>query len=247
MKKISRRNFLRVSGAMAAAGALAACGGSGASTPAASGAASTSTAASAAAAGEDKFASLGDFTMTVGHAQPEGNPRFVSMEQFAADVAEATNGHKAYYLQVYSYTISLAKNREIAEEITQNTFYKAVSTTSQFKGKSDELTWLCSIAKNLYHDEMRSRQRVADVSEINDLPSNENVENSVADSDMAFRIHLVLHRLEEPYKEVFQLRVFGELSFSQIAAIFGKTESWARVTYHRAKLKIQERMDEKHE
>ena len=131
--------------------------------------------------------------------------------------------YKAYYLQVYSYTISLAKNREIAEEITQNTFYKAVSTTSQFKGKSDEL------------------------SEINDLPSNENVENSVADSDMAFRIHLVLHRLEEPYKEVFQLRVFGELSFSQIAAIFGKTESWARVTYHRAKLKIQERMDEKHE
>ncbi len=113
--------------------------------------------------------------------------------------------------------------------------------------KSDELTWLCSIAKNLYHDEMRSRQRVADVSEINDLPSDENVENSVADSDMAFRIHLVLHRLEEPYKEVFQLRVFGELSFSQIAAIFGKTESWARVTYHRAKLKIQERMDEKHE
>lgn len=82
-------------------------------------------------------------------------------------------------------------------------------------------------SKNLYHDEMRSRQRVADVSEINDLPSNENVENSVADSDMAFRIHLVLHRLEEPYKEVFQLRVFGELSFSQIAAIFGKTESWA--------------------
>ena len=67
--------------------------------------------------------------------------------------------YKAYYLQVYSYTISLAKNREIAEEITQNTFYKAVSTTSQFKGKSDELTWLCSIAKNLYHDEMRSRQR----------------------------------------------------------------------------------------
>lgn len=79
MKKISRRNFLKVSGAMAAAGALAACGGSGASTPAASGAASTSTAASAAAAGEDKFASLGDFTMTVGHAQPEGNPRFVSI------------------------------------------------------------------------------------------------------------------------------------------------------------------------
>lgn len=77
-------------------------------------------------------------------------------------------------------------------------------------------------SKNLYHDEMRSRQRVADVSEINDLPSNENVENSVADSDMAFRIHLVLHRLEEPYKEVFQLRVFGELSFHKLLQFLEK-------------------------
>lgn len=155
--------------------------------------------------------------------------------------------YNSYYMQVYSYAVSLTKNRELAEEITQNTFYKAVSTKSQFKGKSDELTWLCSIAKNLYYDEMRNSQRISDICEIGELPSDENVERAVADSDMAFRIHLVLHRLDEPYKEVFQLRVFGELSFAQIAAIFGKTETWARVTYHRAKLKIQERMDEKHE
>lgn len=155
--------------------------------------------------------------------------------------------YNSYYMQVYSYAVSLTKNRELAEEITQNTFYKAVSTKSQFNGKSDELTWLCSIAKNLYYDEMRNSQRISDIGEISELPSDENVERAVADSDMAFRIHLVLHRLDEPYKEVFQLRVFGELSFAQIAAIFGKTETWARVTYHRAKLKIQERMDEKHE
>lgn len=155
--------------------------------------------------------------------------------------------YNSYYMQVYSYAVSLTQNRELAEEITQNTFYKAVSTKSQFKGKSDELTWLCSIAKNLYYDEMRNSQRISDICEIGELPSDENVERAVADSDMAFRIHLVLHRLDEPYKEVFQLRVFGELSFAQIAAIFGKTETWARVTYHRAKLKIQERIDEKHE
>jgi TRAP-type C4-dicarboxylate transport system substrate-binding protein len=88
MKKISRRSFLKVSGAVAAAGAMAACGGSGASTSTAAPAAST------AAGGDDKFASLGNFTMTVGHAQPEGNPRFVSMEKFAEDVAAATNGMK---------------------------------------------------------------------------------------------------------------------------------------------------------
>ena len=118
MKKVSRRNFLKVSGAMAAAGALAACGGSGASTPAASGAASTSTAASAAAAGEDKFASLGDFTMTVGHAQPEGNPRFVSMEQFAADVAEATNGHVK--IEVYGNG-QLGTEKEMLEQVVAGT------------------------------------------------------------------------------------------------------------------------------
>ncbi len=155
--------------------------------------------------------------------------------------------YNSYYMQVYSYTVSLSKSKEMAEEITQNTFYKAVNATAQFKGNSDELTWLCSIAKNLYYDELRRNSRLADMSEADTIPSDENIERAVADSDMAFRIHLVLHHLDEPYKEVFQLRVFGELSFAQIAQIFGKTETWARVTYHRAKLKIQERMDEKHE
>ena len=150
-------------------------------------------------------------------------------------------------MKVYSYVISLAKNRELAEEITQNTFYKAVSTKAKFKGKSDEFTWLCSIAKNLYYDELRNSQRLADMSEISELTSDENIESAVADSDMSFRIHIVLHQIEEPYKEVFQLRIFGELFFAQIAAIFGKTETWARVTYHRARLKIQERMDVKYE
>ena len=155
--------------------------------------------------------------------------------------------YNSYYMQIYSYVVSIAQNRELAEEITQNTFYKAISAKTKFKGKSKELTWLCSIAKNLYYDELRNNRHITDISEISELPSDENIECTVVDSDMAFRIHLVLHRLDEPYKEVFQLRVFGELSFAQIATIFRKTETWARVTYHRAKLKIQERMDEKHE
>lgn len=155
--------------------------------------------------------------------------------------------YQSYYMQVYSYAVSLAKNSELAEEITQNAFYKAVSTKAGFKGEATELTWLCAIAKNLYYEELRKHQHITDMIEANELPSDENIELGTADSDAAFRIHLILHRLDEPYKEVFQLRIFGELSFAQIAAIFGKTETWARVTYHRAKLKIQERMDETHE
>ena len=146
-------------------------------------------------------------------------------------------------MQVYSYAVALTKNPEQAEEITQNTFFKAITSKAEFKGKANELTWLCSIAKNLYYDELRRNQRIAGLEDSLPISSGVDIEQAMSDSDMAFRIHLVLHRLDEPYKEVFQLRVFGELSFSQIAAIFGKTESWARVTYHRAKLKIQERME----
>jgi len=146
-------------------------------------------------------------------------------------------------MQVYSYAVALTKNPEQAEEIAQHTFVKALSSKVGHKGKSSELTWLCSIAKNLYYDELRRNQRLSSLGEKLHISSEVDIEQVVSDSDMAFRIHLVLHKLDEPYKEVFQLRVFGELSFSQIATIFGKTESWARVTYHRAKLKIQERME----
>ena len=151
--------------------------------------------------------------------------------------------YNSYYMQVYSYAVALTKNPEQAEEIAQHPFVKALSSKAGYKGKSSELTWLCSIAKNLYYDEIRRNQKLAGIEAARNTPSGDDMERAVSDSDMAFRIHLVLHDLEEPYKEVFQLRVFGELSFAQIASIFRKTESWARVTYHRARLKIQERMD----
>ena len=119
--------------------------------------------------------------------------------------------YNSYYLQVYSYVMTIVKNQHQAEEITQNTFYKAMTAKKAYAGKSSELTWLCSIARNLAMDECRKNTKFTE--------------------------------LDEPYKEVFQLRIFGELPFSQIGMIFGKTENWARVTYHRARLKIKERMN----
>ena len=73
----------------------------------------------------------------------------------------------------------------------------------------------------------------------------EAIELRIADETDAMRILEYLHDIEEPYKEVFMLRVFGELSFKKISGIFGKTESWARVTYHRAKVKILNEMEGK--
>lgn len=139
--------------------------------------------------------------------------------------------------------MTIVKNQSLAEEITQNTFYKAMTAKHTYEGKSSEFTWLCSIAKNLAIDECRKNTKYASFDEASFEVSFDMVDN-YEDQDTALQIHLILHELQEPYKEVFQLRVFGELSFSQIGTIFGKTENWARVTYHRARLKIKERMDE---
>ena len=92
-------------------------------------------------------------------------------------------------------------------------------------------------------DETRRRNKTAPIPE--ELPAaGKSVEQQVSDRDSSFRIHTALHTMEEPYREVFELRVFGELSFSQIGTIFGRTENWARVTYHRARIKLRERMEE---
>lgn len=152
--------------------------------------------------------------------------------------------YETYYMRVYSYSMTLAGERDTAEEITQETFYRALTSSQSFRGDSEAFTWLCAIAKNLFRDEMRRHARRTDAPLPEELPDPDADPGALAaDRDSSFRIHMILHGLEEPYKEVFELRCFGDLSFRQIGTIFGKTENWARVTYHRARLKIQERMD----
>ena len=83
--------------------------------------------------------------------------------------------YNAFYMQVYSYIMTLAKNRDIAEEITQNTFYRALTSKEKFRNESDELTWLCSIAKNLFYDEMRKQSHTAPLPEDDIMQSEDNV------------------------------------------------------------------------
>lgn len=150
--------------------------------------------------------------------------------------------YNTYYMEVYSYVMTLVKNSHLAEEITQEVFFKAMKTKHPYSGASGELTWLCAIAKNTCMDTFRKQSRFQEYPD--ELPSEMNMEQMLEDESVTLHIHQILHTMEEPYKEVFQLRIFGELSFQKIGQIFGKTENWARVTYHRAKLKIQERIEE---
>ena len=151
--------------------------------------------------------------------------------------------YEAYYMRVFSYAMTMAGDRHLAEEITQETFFRAFTKLNSFRGESDEVTWLCAIAKNLFADEKRRQSRSGTMPE-EAVSREKGVEQAAVERDASFRVHLALHGLEEPYREVFELRVFGELSFQQIGRIFARTENWARVTFHRARAKLKERMDD---
>ncbi|HKM34777.1 MAG TPA: RNA polymerase sigma factor [Lachnospiraceae bacterium] len=149
--------------------------------------------------------------------------------------------YNTYYMEVYSYVMTILKNQHSAEDVTQEVFLKAMKSENSFQGKASVNTWLCAIAKNACLDILRKQNRFTELDE-EEIPSEQNMEQLLEDKRTSFQIHQLLHDMEEPYKEVFQLKVFGELNFQAISKIFGKTESWGRVTYHRARLKLMERM-----
>ena len=154
--------------------------------------------------------------------------------------------YQLYFKDVYLYVLALSKEEVVAEDITQETFFKAMKSIGAFKGECDIRVWLCQIAKNTYYTYCKKQKRFVPAEEVEEEIQERpvSIERRFDDKEQALNIHKVLHTLEEPYKEVFQLRVFGELSFRDIGEIFGKTESWSRVTFYRAKNKLVKKMEE---
>ena len=152
--------------------------------------------------------------------------------------------YKDYFHDVFLYIRSLSADEHLAEDITQETFFKAMKSVDSFRGDCDIRVWLCQIAKNLLYTYNKKQKRYTGEEIPETVPDTSvTMEELLENGQQSMNIHRVLHTLVEPYKEVFTLRVFGELSFRQIGDIFGKTESWARVTFHRAKLKIIEELE----
>ncbi|MBR5537697.1 MAG: sigma-70 family RNA polymerase sigma factor [Clostridia bacterium] len=149
--------------------------------------------------------------------------------------------YKAYFGQVYHYLLSRCGDHHLAEELTADTFFRALRGVHSFRGESDPGTWLCAIARNLLSDHYRTRQDAQPLDDAAAYPAAEDTDPALTAerAEDAMDLYARLHRLEEPYKEVFLLRALGELSFRQIGGLFGKTENWACVTYHRARKKLQ--------
>lgn len=144
---------------------------------------------------------------------------------------------------VFRYLRSLCGDVAVAEELTAETFYRAYTHFDSFRGDSKLETWLCAIAKNAYRKHRRHSARTVGADALAALPAETDFVERFLDREQARQIYRHVHELGAQYKEVFLLRTLGELSFRDIADIFGKSESWAKVTYFRAKNKIIERME----
>lgn len=157
------------------------------------------------------------------------------------------NIYRRYFNDVFKYLLRLSNDEHIAEEITADTFFRALRKIDSFRGDCDLRVWLCQIAKNSYLSYIRKRGHTEELEYeklANIIDPSKSTEEKCIISDTAEEIQNILHDIPEPYKEVFMWRVFAELSFKEIAQIFKKSENWACVTYHRARAKIIERLEE---
>lgn len=144
---------------------------------------------------------------------------------------------------VYRFLLSMCRNEDLAEELTAETFYQAYLHIDKFKGECKPETWLCQIAKHAFYRETKRAGRTVPWEQLERDETNEDIFERLSNKELALKLHRELHHLSDPYKEVFTLRVLGELKFKEIADIFGKSESWAKVTFYRAKDKLIERME----
>lgn len=152
--------------------------------------------------------------------------------------------YRLYAGDVYRYLFSLCRNEHLAQDLLQDVMLKAVTGFDKFRGDSSVKTWLFTIAKNLYLNHVKRADNRNLPIEEDLLRSEDNLEERIMDQSQALHIHRLVHSLDDPYREVFTLRVFAELKFDDIGAVFGKTGNWARVSFYRAKEKILSMMKE---
>ena len=149
--------------------------------------------------------------------------------------------YEEYFETVNKYLFCLTKNYDIAEELTQETFYRAVKKIGTYKGDCKISVWLCQIAKNLWYDHCRKNKKIVnDEYDMLNLEGKDSVEEQIISNDEKITLYKKMQKLDEKTREVIYLRITGELSFKEIGDILNKSETWARVTFYRGKQKMKE-------
>lgn len=150
----------------------------------------------------------------------------------------------AYYELIYRFLLSLCRDAHLAEELTQETFFRAYVNAKQLRDETKAVSWLCTTAKRAYFAYYREQKRFLPLDDAAELHAPCDVSETVESKVLADEIHSCAKRLEEPYRTVFLLAVCADVPPAQISKSFGKSESWARVTLSRAKCKIKELLRE---
>ena len=149
--------------------------------------------------------------------------------------------YKEYFETVNKYLFCLTRNRDISEELTQETFYKAVQKIHTYKGECKISVWLCQIAKNLWYDQCRKNKRIINKTDnLFDVQAIDSLEELTILNEEKILLYKRMQILDEKTREVVYLRITGELSFKEIGVILNKTENWARVTFYRGKNMLKE-------
>ena len=150
--------------------------------------------------------------------------------------------YEEYFETVYKYLFCLTHNSDLSEELTQETFYRAVKKINTYKGDCKMSVWLCQIAKNLWYDECRKNKKniITEENSLFDLKTLYTVEEEVISNDEKMSLYKKMQLLDDKTREVMYLRISGELSFKEIGIILNKTENWARVTFYRGKNQLKE-------
>lgn len=159
-------------------------------------------------------------------------------------MTEFADIYETYFADVELYLRAICRDEALAEELTEQVFFRALKALPTFRGDCDIRTWLCAMARNAFVSHLRKEKPSQSIEELQIPDSRKTVEEWIMDQEQAMAIHRILHDLPEPYKKVFSLRIFGQLSFGDIGSLFGRTANWACVTYHRARQKIQSEMEE---
>ena len=152
--------------------------------------------------------------------------------------------YREYFRDVELYLRAVCRDESLAEELTEQVFFQALKALPKFRGECDIRTWLCAMGRNCYLSYLRKAKPSEDIDELQIPDPRQSIEEQFFNREQAMAINRVLHDLPEPYKEVFSLRIFGQLSFEDIGSLFGRTANWACVTYHRARQKIRSKMEE---
>lgn len=150
--------------------------------------------------------------------------------------------YREYAKGVYKYLLSLCHNGDVAEELTQETFYRAVKSVKNYDGSCKMFVWLCQIAKHVWYKELEKRKKHGCLIE-DDLADGGSMEENAVLAEEKMKMFKALHELDERTRETVYLRLTGEFSFREIGEILGMDETCARVTFYRGKVKIREIID----